>query len=414
MAGFAGSHRLDERRRRRWAVEQDASQDSESNSELLDEEESSTEAATLEIPIANFVPVAIWKYIATGLLLAVLVTGMLQADAILLQWFALENGALRAFQQRTVTVFGGLCLLAAGQLSLLIRCIRGRSRTDFDGRYRIWSWATAGFSVAGLAVLLDIGVLLSEITIPLPWRPTDVVGASIWRVPVIILGGAFFLRMRRELRDARPTFAMWNLTAGCYALAIAFNAGLITPVGSAITTATAMIGHGMLLVTLLWHTRHVVHINPEPATSVVPQFRLWIPRLRFPSLRMPSFRKLLPRRKKKKAKTLTAAMDSVSEKAPTTVEPVVADPVIPATSEATVQDEPLPKPNKTRKTRVEPAHVAPEPKLSSPEPEAPRQPEATPDSDKPVSADELKGLSKKQRRQLRKQRREAQRNSQSR
>ena len=92
MAGFAGSQRLDERRRRRWAVEQDALPNSKMDLELTDAEDSSSVAATLEFPIADFVPLAIWKHVAVGILLAVVSASIVQADSILPRWFALDPG----------------------------------------------------------------------------------------------------------------------------------------------------------------------------------------------------------------------------------------------------------------------------------------------------------------------------------
>lgn len=417
LAGFAGSQHSDERRRRRLAVEQDSPRRGAAKVGAAACRLPSGDVETVTMQVAELLPAALGKYLLAATLLAVIGSGLLLGNLVDPQLLGIDVAVSQTLQQRAVRLFGGLSLLGAAQFSLLIRSIRGRSRNDFDGRYRLWNWVTLACGFLGVATLLSLQDVVGECAASLLKQPLLAVGSVTWRISALLLGAPLLLAMRRELRDSRLTFVLLHGVAICYALAIGsvLIPGGFSVAGVDVEQAAAMAGHLFVLLTMSLHARYVVHCNPESAVSVIRPFRIKIPRLRLPRLRLPAIR--LRKRDKPERQEVSKQPAKKENRVPAAIEVIPAEPPPPAK-----------KPAKRRKTRIEAAHVeetkqpSPPSKQPSKQPSKPRTaprrkavleteewPELSASTPEEISEDELKGLTKKQRRQLRKQRRDEQR-----
>jgi len=456
VTGFAGSQHSDERRRRRLAVEQDGAQ-SESFTTTREASKGLDAVSLVELAIQAFIPRSIWPHIGVALVLAMFVFGSHAALDALPQNNIVDISQLRQVADESQRVVSGLCLFVTMQICVVIRQVRGRSRNDFDGRYRLWNWVVVASGFFCAAIFLNLHRLAGGIVAALLNRPDLMTSPITWQVPVLTIGGLLLLELGREMREHRPTCALLYLSCLCYLVPLLSSVKLFSGflamlppliAGMPIEMMAFLAANILLFTTMSLHARYVVHFTPEPPTSVVRQFRLPLPRLRRPRLGRPRFLRLpkflhwkLPTLKKPAFKlpkfkfpalkfpTFKLKLPTFKLKLPKRKPRAVA-PAPPAATEAV---KPAPKKKKAapRRTRTEPAHIEPPaPQQATTEAIAeqtpPRSNRRTPPqkaktraSQRPiedqideVTADELKGLSKKQKRELRKKRREAQRATQ--
>jgi hypothetical protein len=453
VTGFAGSQYSDERRRRRLAVEQDGTLKKKSRTAKREAGLELDSITLVDLAIQAIVPRSIWPHIGATLFLAVLLLGGHAALDALPQNNIVDISQLRHVVDDAHRVTNGLCLFVTMQICMVIRQVRGRSRNDFDGRYRLWNWVTVTSGMFSAALFLNLHTVMGGIVAALLNRPDLTTSPITWQVPVLTIGGLLLLELGREMRENRPTCALLYLSALCYLVPLLFSLKLFSGflamlppsiAGMPIEAIAFMTGNILLFTTMSLHARFVVHFNPEPPTSTVRQFRLPLPRLRRPRLRIPRLLRLpkLPRLKLPTFKKLTFKFPAFKLKLPSFKlkfpkrKPRAVSPVLPVVTE-TVRPAPTksasaPKKRKSppRQTRTEPAHIeppAPQPAIvaaaveQAPRRSAPRKPLQKPKtraSKRPieeqideVTADELKGLSKKQKRELRKKRRETQRSA---
>ncbi|TWU11946.1 hypothetical protein CA54_07580 [Symmachiella macrocystis] len=457
MTGFAGSQHSDERRRRRLAVEQDGAQ-SESFTSTREANKELDAIALVELAIQALIPRSIWPHLGVALVLAMLVFGSHAALDALPPNDIADISQLRQVVDESQRVVAGLCLFVTMQICVVIRQVRGRSRNDFDGRYRLWNWAVVASGFFCAAIFLNLHRVAGGIVAALLNRPDLTTSPITWQVPVLTIGGLLLLELGREMREHRPTSVLLYLSCLCYMVPllsslkpVSGSLDMLPPLvaGMPIEMLAFSAANILLFTTMSLHARYVVHFNPEPPTSVVRQFRLPLPRLRRPRFRRPRFLRLpkflhwklptfqKPTFKLPQFKFPALKFPAFKLKFPTFKlklpkrKPRAAAPVAQAATEAV---KPAPKKKKAatpRRTRTEPAHIEP-PAPQSATTEAfaeqmpPRSKRRTPPkkaktraSQRPiedqideVTADELKGLSKKQKRELRKKRREAQRAAQ--
>ncbi len=281
--GFAGSRSLDGRRRRRLVSESD---DGIHELDLPDEPQTLEAAVDDEcpepqprtevlFPVRQLVSPKIWKHWAVGFLgvvvVACLIGGAYQsallADSMspgLLHLFALPS-------LRAATFFSSTLLLLAGLLSLLIWWARSRSRHDFSGSYRIWAWAAGVWTLLAAAVAVDAPQAVEQ---TVGWYFKSDVGylANLcWLVPGAAIGASLVAVLNRELRGCRSSLAMMWLAMLTYLTAAALRLGLPlaeTQIGNDLACAGAtMTGHLALFLCILHHARHVVHVSLDPPSS---------------------------------------------------------------------------------------------------------------------------------------------------
>lgn len=452
---FAGSRSLDERRRRRLAIEFDGDAIADAHATERETAESSLASAEssnftpTRLPLKRLVSPAIWKHVLIGfcglLLGGLFVAGGLYVDEVervcgpaVAHLVDFETGDL-------VSIFCAVSLFLAGQLSLLIWWVRSRSRQDFSGRYRIWAWAALFGFIASFTLATDLHHVWSA-TLLWTWEFGFWKQETLlWLAPAVGSASALIWEIKREFRDCRGSIILfsvailgWSTAVGLLLFGEALESAEVLRVAA--TAGAEMLGYFALMLALLVHARHVIYITAEPpaerpslfskvARNCIPAFRI---RLR------------LPRRRKRVAAeaavepptaSTSAATDNVSappepatKRKPTAKRKRSAkrksaadEPVADSSAESNRQ-EPKPDPDEQRPTEPPPA----EPKAS--EPPAAEPAEANDESnqqapanttrksthriDDPLDPSQLKGLSKKERRKLRKEHRERQRAAQ--
>jgi len=440
VAGFAGSQHCDERRRRRLAVEQDSLLRGK-NAAPSDEERPPDEVALIALPVSDLIPQKLWLHLLAGALLLLSLFATRLAVEHLPQLKTLPVQSALQSLDNSQRIFGGLCLLAGCQMCVVIRLIRGRSYNDYAGRYRLWNWIT--LAVGGMAgvVMFDLLPTLNEL-IEAVVKPQGLEKFVFsWQVAALSIGSVLILSLRREMRDSRWSHAFLLSTMVCYAVRILAAAPICSELplpelpfalGMSIESAAATAGHILLMMTFALHARYVIHINPEPPISPLKQFRAPLPNLMKLWRKLPRLQVKISfqnqegskpaKQKSKEAKQAAPPESSLKSQTSAETNNVAAEKTAPPKSTAQPQATPKTKGQAKEKPRIrlERAHSAP------PAPTAPAQ---APPSEKPqttkrppmdespdeseyvddLSPEDLKGLSKKQRRQLRKQRREAQR-----
>ena len=279
--GFAGSRSLDGRRRRRLVSESD-----DGIHELhLPEAPQSPEAAEcgepqpsteVMFPVRQLVSPRIWKHWAVGFLGAVIVAcliGGAYESAVLAD--SMSPGLLHLFAlpgMRVATFFSSTLLLLAGLLSLLIWWARSRSRHDFSGSYRIWAWAAGVWTLLAAAVASDVPQAVGQ---TVQWCFDSDVGflANLcWLIPGAAIGASLIAVLNRELRGCRSSLAMLWLATLTYLFAAALRLGLPladTQIWNDLAfAATTMTGHLALFLCILQHARHVVHVSLDPPRHI--------------------------------------------------------------------------------------------------------------------------------------------------
>ncbi|MDB5392478.1 MAG: hypothetical protein JWM11_8124 [Planctomycetaceae bacterium] len=284
MSGFAGSDRAGERRRRRLAVEAEGSESTEPrNSGSGDSLErffaaTGKEAVGLsprDCPIVTVIATQAWKHWVTGALGLTAGLGLLLASHTHPQWAAnLGPGIPRLLKISASPVFSwanSLILFVAAQIALLVLWARSRSLRDFDGRYRIWGWAAATWTLLSFCAATQAHQAWSETILHhFPWRA---LGAALWcwLVPASIWGWALALRLEQDMREDRLGYwvfllaCIWNLACvGLICQREFWPQNLNPALTQLFLAATQLVGSMTLLLSMSLHARHVLYFSAEP------------------------------------------------------------------------------------------------------------------------------------------------------
>lgn len=278
---FAGARWLDERRRRRLAVDQGVD-------EMTDEtrvedagslsEGQPSKPATLSI--RSVVPRSGWAVLAWSLLL------LSACDAVIAAaWFqqSIPEGiripysvVLGVDSASAATWMASALLVVAAQLALVIGWVRGHCLTDFDGRYRAWtrvaiSWLVIA-GVVGTGAHRSISqLLLMQFGFETVWQRETLA----WLLPLGALVASVAWVMDGELKTSRTArFLMWasaGTAIGGLALVVEPNlvdgelVDRIPHLVPFLKLALMVSAPGLLVVSMGVFLRHVVHVSPEPA-----------------------------------------------------------------------------------------------------------------------------------------------------
>jgi hypothetical protein len=363
-------------------------------------------------------------------------------------------------------------LMAGGQLALLIWWGRSQSLRDFEGQYRIWRWAGLVMLFAGWGLMGDWHWALSDTACWL-WS-ARFPGREVvcWMLPGVLLAGILWRRLSADMRECKTSFCLlWLAAIACLAACV-FRLGIDRtgwdlPVKQLSGASLQMLSCVSLFASLLVHARFVIHVCAEPPErrlSVWARgfavFKGLIQKLPRPRLTFPHWKRNLQKPEKKAAKkdkasdkgntqktqpdgeslkatsTKTAPNKTTSGK-PAKAQPSEREVVISSTKADSTSAATEAKPNLPPKTSpvVEvPKPAAPQPaaaarkpltassrpaetKLATPQTKPPEADDDDDDAnepqlrlDNPLDPNQLKGLSKKERRRLRKQHKESQRN----
>jgi len=273
---FWGSPKVDERRRRRLAADADRSRRGRGSSARRGSSRSAGKgAAQLPFSLSELVPASPLVHCGvclTGIALAIAFPLLGYYDTELTKWtgpvfarlFYLGSFPLARW-------YGTLLLFATAQLSMLILWGRSHSQNDFRGSYRLWR-TFALFMIFNSLMLVNRGHTLWSKTLLHFW-PDKVHGHEtlVWVAPAVGLGYWITRKLLSEMRDC---WSSWT-AVGCAALFhLASVADLldqrIVPASwtpqflEALRLGALLLGQTSLFCGILLHARHVVYVTVEP------------------------------------------------------------------------------------------------------------------------------------------------------
>ncbi len=427
-AGFAGSASQDDRRRRRLLT--DPSGEDAGSVRFAPGRPESTR--NHRFPLRHIVQYKAWRVWLTAALLF-----LLGGAVVYLSWLAersdLGPGFARLCNPHSGTLFPALCgglLLMGSQLTCLIGWARGRSLTDFGGRFRVWR------TIGGFLFLLSAGVVLQgdrALSETLDWagvaRPWSL-DALDWLVPVGTISLFLVWCSDRELRVS--TIARTHLWLGFLTISGACAVAAMESTNTPILVQRALLLAGLWLygMSLLWFARHVLYFSAEPAALPKRDLFGWLKFLRLPRRARSSddalegddsrgetddetgTRKTRTRRKKPAARKPATAKPAITRSTDPDDGDFETSPVVVAAA-ATRFDAPAPPVSR------EPQYVSEDDREDSDDdfegdPELRERAELMQmmiDEGEPIDEGLYKGLSKKQRRLLKRKQRELERHA---
>lgn len=298
---FAGSRSLDERRRRRLASE---------NEELplqntipvgavalLGPSRAEREARrglSKGVPFRKFISPKLWKH------WAIAVAGTMLASLVLFLGFHEEAiarvggpnlGELISLSTgRLATCFNSMTLLLAGQVSIVIFWARARSQEDFGGRFRIWAWTFTAWFAAAAVVATGAHNTFSETMLWLSnahfWQQQTL----CWFLPALVLGSVLWVGLCRDMAGCRSSHTMLMLAA---VLFLAFSLVKLDLTGEftnrwseTLQVGGAMLGCLALFLSMLLHARHVIYVTSEPPEIHTGRLRKLVSLIRIPKIRI--------------------------------------------------------------------------------------------------------------------------------
>lgn len=417
-ARFAGSRSLDERRRRRLAGEWDESASGRAAASAAEETESTTSETpsrrgrrrkpARRLPLRRLISPRLWKHGVLAFSLFALGAGLL--------WGGFESQrigealgpdvrSLVAFENaKLIRGFGGLLLFVAAQFALLIWYVRSRSRCDYSGRYRSWAWAAGAGFLFSASVSLELHLAWSAMLRYSLHLEIPNIGTLCWLAPALGCGSVLFRDLYADMRDCRSSVAFLRLALlGWSAAAVqqlGYGLSLESRTEALAVSAAALFGHYCLFLSMLLHARFVIFVSAEPPEPRTPLWRTALSAVLRP-LRA-SLRVVRRRRRDETSQDDSPRPDSVKAGP----QPKQSAPAGKDRTTAKPQPPPL-KPKKGKKSKAKPKAA---PSAAS-EPEETRAAAAeTPKSEKNLRVDGPhetmampKGLSKSERRRLRKQ-----------
>jgi hypothetical protein len=327
---FAGSRGVDDLRRRRLAQEADSS----SESSVRTKSSSAADDGAVKLPRGSspadtLISPRLWKHAAV-------------AAMAFLAWATVIFFGDRADQTQNgleaivglaagklTTFFSTVMLLTAGQLSFITLWYRSRSRKDFSGSFKLWFYTAVGWLT--LCAFQATGAHWNLADAALAGRPFAIWNGRLilWLIPTAIVVVTLYRLLLREMRDC--TLSLWTLRLSGLA---AFGAGLAVMFGHlALTSRVALVAasaaatlwHLLLAVSMLLHARHVIHETNEPPQRPLSRWRLRIPRLALPQRRASTPKAGATTRSKPKPKTKRASTSRKTAEKPARSTPVVDD-----------------------------------------------------------------------------------------
>lgn len=271
---FVGSRSVDDRRRRRLAVNGDgasaesAALDNGIGYGMVSSELVASEAAAPWVPVFEW---RIWTYGAMlGLVLIAVSFALARPNAFRPELAPLTNHLLHGSHPVLASLTQAGLWFACAQMAMLIGWYRARCKLDFGGRYRVWTWAAVLFALAAVCSATHAHHLIGEIISRggwLIWRGETV----SWLLPTCIVALPLCLQMDRDVRRGRSTL---------YTLRVCWLLGLTTAILELFSTELrpfAWFTAARLIVPLfaaatlflgLWlHARVVAYICPDPPES---------------------------------------------------------------------------------------------------------------------------------------------------
>jgi len=276
--GFAGSRSMDERRRRRLA-----SESSESLEDMNNDSDSPRLARTHryaagQFPLRTLIFPRRWKlslfYLPVLLCFSALIAAdyykpqLVQPETALFDLLTLKSSPL-------LPLLGGALLFVSGQTALLIAAVRTQSLHDFSGRYRLWKWIACGLFLFALCQPFGMHKVWSQTVLDLKlfdWGPHTHLLA--WLLPALVFGCGIAFMAYLEMRGDRAGLNLFILAGAAYVLNLTFMFAENLVPGEAyhhlIDAGLLYFAHWCLFTSLLLHTHHLLYRSvdlPEKSAS---------------------------------------------------------------------------------------------------------------------------------------------------
>jgi hypothetical protein len=265
---------MDERRRRRLAVSGEAGADASDQESRP--ERSLPACVPSELCAASpWIPFSPWKlWTLAGLLILGLVAVMVvmhHAPSFRPELAPALDPLFRGEQPRLVSYLETIFWTLSGQLALLVGWHRSRSRFDFRGKYRIWPWAAGVMFCGGLCAATNLhvglGAVIEELGFVEQFRTR--IG---WRVPALCLMLPLWLVMDRDVRRSRSSVIV--LRIALLTLLVGVSAGLYKPaaidpaIWPVVELAGGLFGSAMLMLAMWVQGWYVAYVTPDPPAPV--------------------------------------------------------------------------------------------------------------------------------------------------
>ncbi|MDB4637859.1 hypothetical protein OAK91_02975 [Planctomycetaceae bacterium] len=264
-SGFTGSASQDDRRRRRLLSEQN--EDGVDQVTLAMTREIAESSRNHRYPIKRILHYKLWRLWLIATIMATALGGILYGT-----WIVGQE-ELNPFMEILFAESGGriypailaALLLIAGQISWLIGWARSRGPNDFRGSFRVWTPIGLFFYLLSLSVVVRadeiVNASITHAGLDMPWA----VPAWNWLIPLAGATSLILWIVNGEMRTSRISrihlwLGMVCLVAGS---ALPYVAELQIP-GLALLGLTL---GGMMMVcqSLLWFGRQVLYISADPA-----------------------------------------------------------------------------------------------------------------------------------------------------
>lgn len=266
---FAGSGSAGNRRRRRLAVDADATgvdssllegEGGEIESELV-----ASAAAAPWVPVTEF---RIWIYAALiGICLGTLSFLLARPVAFAGPLAPVVDHLLGGPRPLAVTSTQAFLLALSTQMGILICWYRAQCRLDFGGRYRVWPWVVGLIGVGALCTATDLHHVLGEVlghSDWLPWRGSTVA----WLLPFWIAALPIALLIDRDVRNSRSSLWMLRVSGLLWfaeALLEIYQTELASsPLFKIAYPVVPLFASATLFVGMWLHARIVAYVCPDP------------------------------------------------------------------------------------------------------------------------------------------------------
>jgi hypothetical protein len=276
MTGFAGSRSLDERRRRRLATDSDAvaleAVAEPAPRRVATPRPKQSRRGPAHFPLRKVISIRYWK-----LALVILTAVAASAGILFGGWAAtiyterLGPGFVLLFRLDAARLVRGLAtvgFLLTGELALLIGWARSQSLQDFNGRYRGWVLCAVLAFIAALGLETQLTAALSATAGWLWSEPFWHKATLCWLVPAAVCGLFAHAYAVREMRDCRLSLSFAWLAAllacGTAALVLSRPLALPDPQPRLLECGFALGFVISLFASLTFHTRHVVYVCVDP------------------------------------------------------------------------------------------------------------------------------------------------------
>lgn len=180
--------------------------------------------------------------------------------------FGLKDGLLHRFLR-------SLSFLAGAQLAIAILWYRARSRKDFAGRYRVWHFVVPAWLLFGLATATDGHWLAAQWARDHWSLAGEHAVALCWMAPA----GVCLLTLTRllhvEMRGSRGSaVCMWLGTLAAIANAVLLLGANSLPVDERVAYLVERSAESLwplaVLMAMVFYARHVIYVTNEPSAPL--------------------------------------------------------------------------------------------------------------------------------------------------